>query len=96
MGEDILKEDEEKIEKFEKVNNLKEENYLFATAEKKGFFMFGKVEDEFVYHIIVTLLMEHTSILERVLDNIFGALDKVMMVQKGKEAQKKDPNSKLN
>lgn len=94
MAKDIEKEDEERIQKFEELNNLKKDNYLFATEEKKGFYMMGNVSDEFVYHIIVTLLMEHATVLEMILGNIFDAADTSAL--RGIINRKKDPNCKLN
>jgi hypothetical protein len=94
MTTKITKEDEKKIDDFERLNGIKDKNYLFAVVEENNeIFMIGEVTDEFVFNAVMRILVDHPKVMAMILDDIANSITDIKMKMVG---VKKDPNRKLN
>lgn len=94
MTTKITKEDEKKIDDFERLNGIKDKNYLFAVVEENNeIFMIGEVTDEFVFNVVMRIMIDHPEVATKILDDIANSITNIKMKMVG---VKKDPNRKLN
>lgn len=94
MTTKITKEDEKKIDDFERLNGIKDKNYLFAVVEENNeIFMIGEVTDEFVFNVVMRIMIDHPEVATKILDDIANSITDIKMKMVG---VKKDPNRKLN
>lgn len=90
----MTKDEEKMIDDFEKLNGIKNENYLFAITKENEILITGKVSDNFVFDAVMRILVDHPEVMAMILEEF---VTNTTMKKTGKTTNaKKDPNRKLN
>jgi hypothetical protein len=68
--EEVTEKDKKDMEIFEKLNNIASSKYLLAIQKDKRIEMLGKMDDTFVYTLIIGLLSDHPKVAKQIIKTI--------------------------
>jgi hypothetical protein len=68
--EEVAEKDKKDMEVFEKLNNITSSKYLLAIQKDKKIEMLEKVDDTFIYTLVIGLLRDHPKVTKQIVKTI--------------------------
>lgn len=68
--EEVAEKDKKDMEVFEKLNNITSSKYLLTIQKDKKIEILGKVNDTFIYTLIIGLLRDHPKVSKQLIKTI--------------------------